>query len=77
MQFIRDTNVSGVYDTEQHTCLFDNCFIFCLGLCILTVFPVIAMKRFDLKIVSQILNYLVMILNLYLTSEWSQRNKRC
>ncbi len=41
------------------------------------VFRVIAMQRFDFKnsIIATKL-YLVMILNLYLTSEWSQRTKK-
>ncbi len=37
------------------------------------VFPVIAMQRFDFKnSIIAIKLFLVMILNLYLTSEWSQ-----
>ncbi len=38
------------------------------------VFPVITMQRFDLKniIITIIKLFIVMVLDLYLTSEWSQ-----
>ncbi len=70
------------FRTQNRTHLFDNCFIYCLDLCICFInrffhgivrcqlFPVITMQRFDFKnsIITTIL-FLVMNLNLYLTSE--------
>ncbi len=68
------------------TCLFDNSYISYMGLCMLyffkmnnffpkalldPVFPVIAMQRFGFKnSIIAIKLFLVMILNLYLTSAW-------
>ncbi len=68
------------------TCLFDNSYISYMGLCMLyffkinyffpkalldPVFPVIAMQRFGFKnSIIAIQLFLVMILNLYLTSAW-------
>ncbi len=56
---------------EFRTRLFDNGFISYLGLSyFISVFPVIDMQRFDFKnSIIAIKLFLVMILNLYLTSE--------
>ncbi len=60
---------------EFITYLFDNLFYFFQRHCLIPVFPVIAMHRFDFKnsiIVIQL--FLVMILNMHLTSEILSQN---